>query len=203
VTPGATLILDVGTQCDLWPGGCWPLLGEAEAERAVYLCRLAGTLGVRSGGVYCAHGETVAGLPRHCEAGSDGAARCERCPPARREQVWAAEAPSRTLDRSHAVYLTTGCSEAVDREPGLRAVFDHMTAGVRDAVVFGAGLELGVARVVEALLARRIRTHLALDASGAVDDAEAQTLLGGWKRRTLDVVTTATVARLLGGAGAP
>jgi hypothetical protein len=78
-----------------------------------------------------------------------------------------------------------------------------MTAGVRDAVVFGAGLELGVARVVEALLARRIRTHLALDASGAVDDAEAQTLLGGWKRRTLDVVTTATVARLLGGAGAP
>jgi hypothetical protein len=197
VTPGATLILDVGTQRDLWPGGCWPLLGKFEAERAVYLCHLAGVLGVRSGGVYCAHGETVAGLPPHCVTASDGAARCERCPPARPEQVWAPALPSPTLDRNHAVYLTTGCSEAVDREPGSRAVFDHLTAGVRDAVVFGAGLELGVARVVEALLARRIRTHLALDASGAVDDAAAQTVLAGWKRRTLDVVTTATVERLL------
>jgi hypothetical protein len=48
-----------------------------------------------------------------------------------------------------------------------------------------------------ALLARRIRTHVALDASGAADEIAAQLVIADWKRRGVDVTTVAMVERML------
>ena len=74
---------------------------------------------------------------------------------------------------------------------------DHLTAGIRDAVVFGAGLEHGIDRAVDALLRRRIRTHVVLDAAASADPDQAQRIIAGWKRRGVDGATAATVLRLL------
>ena len=102
------------------------------------------------------------------------------------------------LDRRHAYYVTTGCARPVDGEPKSRTVVDHLTAGVRDAVIFGAGVETALDYLVDALLRRRVRTHVVLDATAAVDPTRAQQVIESWKRRGVDGLTTATVARLLG-----
>src|SRR6185369_15393023 len=93
--------------------------------------------------------------------------------------------------------LPSGCTSAIDDDGAWRAAFDHLTAGIRDAVVFGAGIEYALAHTVDALLRRRIRTHVALDAAAAADDAEAQRVVATWKRRGVDGATVATIARLL------
>lgn len=101
------------------------------------------------------------------------------------------------MDRAHAIFLGSGCVLPITQTSSFAPVFAHLIAGVRDAVVFGAGVEFGIAHVVEALLEARVRTHLVLDATGAADAAAAQVLIGGWKRRGVDVLTMATVERLL------
>ncbi len=63
--------------------------------------------------------------------------------------------------------------------------------------MFGAGVEYGLAQTVDALLRRRIRTHVVLDAIAAVDEADAQGVIAVWKRRGVDAVTVDVVARLL------
>jgi len=194
---GSTLLLDVGTQGDLWPGGAWPLVDAEAAARIAELCALARELSIRHGGVVCRHEMSPPGLPRHCGRGERGATRVADCAPALPVRIVDADTPPADLARSHALYLATGCQTAVDAAPAPRAAFDVLTAGVRDAVVCGAGLELGVAHVVEALLARRVRTHLALDATAVVDAVCAQEMLARWKRRLVDVATSATLARML------
>ena len=68
---------------------------------------------------------------------------------------------------------------------------------MRDAVVFGAGIEGGLDQAIRALLRRRIRTHVALDAAGAADDTAAQLVVAEWKRRGVDGTTVAMIARML------
>ncbi len=72
-----------------------------------------------------------------------------------------------------------------------------MIAGVRDAVVFGAGVEYGLDLAIAALLRRRVRTHVVLDAVGAADESAAQLVVARWKRAGADGLTVAVVERLL------
>jgi nicotinamidase-related amidase len=213
VVPGSTLFLDVCAQRDFWPGGAWPIVTAAEAEQMAELFRVAAAFGVRQGGVVCLHGapgsgagDTIgarnppaAGAPAHCAAGSGGADRAPGCAPVHPPEI----APAAALDRVHAYYVAAGCGAPIDAEPADLRVIDHLTAGIRDAVVFGAGVEYAMERAVDALLRRRVRTHVALDAAGAADAADAQLVIARWKRRTVDGATAATIARLLarGGAG--
>lgn len=197
--PAATLFLDVCVQSDLWPGGVWPLVKPAQAANIVRLFVVAETLGLRQGGVVCHHvaigSEPDSGLPahgRHAPAGT----RPEGCLPMLPMQVRTANSAD-VLDRAHALYVDSGCKQAPDDAPGHRRAFEHLTAGVRDAVVFGAGVEQGLDRAVDALLRRRIRTHVVLDAVSAADEDLAQRIVAGWKRRGMDGVTVETVERLL------
>ena len=101
------------------------------------------------------------------------------------------------LDHDVAIYVDSGCAASPVGTAAHARAFARLTAGARDAVVFGAGLEHGVARLVEALLARRIRTHVALDATGAGDEVVAQLVVAEWKRRGVDVTTVAMIERML------
>jgi nicotinamidase-related amidase len=198
--PGSTLFLDACAQRDFWPGGAWPLVDQDTARNVAMLFALAASLGIRQGGVCCAHPPdhpAPSEGPRHCVAGAAGTARVPDCMPAQPIAIFAPEGGTPALDRARAYYVTSGCARPVDAEPH-HAVIDHLTAGVRDTVVFGAGVETALHYVVDALLRRRIRTHVVLDAAAAVDPARAQEVIEGWKRRGVDGLTTATVARLLG-----
>jgi hypothetical protein len=194
--PGATLFLDVCVQLDFGPGGAWPLLDAEGAANVATLFALAAELGVRQGGVRCAHaaGDTPPGAPVHAIAGSDGA---EPTHGPIRPAVLVDPGGAPVLDRVHAYYVVTGCAAPPDGDAASRTVVEHLLAGVRDAVVFGAGVETGLDRAVDACLRRRVRTHVVLDAVGAVDTARAQQVIGEWKRRGVDGLTTATVVRLL------
>ncbi len=100
-------------------------------------------------------------------------------------------------DRGHAIYLDSGCHLAPDEGTERRQSFLHLTAGVRDAVVFGAGIEYGLDRAVDALLRHRVRTHVVLDAMGTADEVVAQTIVARWKRRGVDGLTVGVLTRLL------
>jgi nicotinamidase-related amidase len=179
--PPATLFVDVCVQRDFWPDGGWPLVSEAEAAAIARLCVLAAELGVRRHGIVCLHGvgaSVAGGVPAHCAVGLPGSAR-----PA----AVALPPPSATADSA------TGCEGTPDDGPP----FARAVAGIRDAVVFGAGVEYGVTRAVDALLRRRIRTHVALDAVAAADADVAQHVVAAWKRRGVDGATVATIERLL------
>jgi len=199
---GSTLFLDVCTQRDFWPGGAWPIVGDEEAQCMAELFTLAATLGVRQGGVVCMHAAaSVSPVGAvHCLDGTAGAARASGCDPARPTLQIDSEtalATLGTLDREHAYYVASGCAGAPDATPSWRRIFDHLTVGVRDAVVFGAGIEYGLDHTVDALLRRRIRTHVVLDAAASADAAAAQRIVADWKRRTVDGVTTIIMRRLL------
>lgn len=223
---GSTLFFDVTAQRDCWPGGAWPLVDAEQAENVARLFALAARLRIRQAGAVCVHDRGIApddaatgtvaeragvstlavpaGAPPHCLA-SDGIRRAPGCEPFRAVRSWgyhygAAEAAS-ILDRAHADYVASGCAAPPDMAPLFLRVFDHVTAGVRDAVVFGAGIEHGVDRAVAALLRRRIRTHVALDAAGSATPEHAQEVVATWKRRMVDVTTTAMIERLLARAG--
>jgi len=201
--PGAAIFLDVCAQRDFWPGGAWALIDPAGAANVAALFALAAELGLRQGGVRCAHGPGEPGDarlsgPAHAAVGSAGAEPAAGCVPAEPVIVVApASSAARALDRAHAYYVATGCGAAPDADPVCRAVVEHLLAGVRDAIVFGAGIEAGLDRTVEACLRRRVRTHVVLDAAAAADPARAQEVIADWKRRGVDALTTATVARLL------
>lgn len=203
--PRSTLFVDVCAQRDFWPGGAWPLVSPEEAERIMRLFELAADLGIRQGGVVCRHvaGLPIAapGVPAHCVLATAAAAcRPARAgaPPARVCAPDGKDVPA--LDRAHAYYVASGCADAPDATPSSRRVFDHLTAGVRDAVVFGAGVEYGIDRAVGALLRRRVRTHVALDAAAAADPEAAQSVVAGWKRRGVDGATAAVLRALLASA---
>jgi nicotinamidase-related amidase len=204
--PGSTLFLAVCAQRDFWPGGAWPLVDAAAAHTITELYALGAALGVRQGGICCRHTSDApahAGPP-HCLAGTAGEASLPRCVPAASVLLvdpGATLAPA--LDRAHAYCVASGCVAAVDAEPAGRLVFEHLAAGIRDAVVFGAGVELGIARAVDALLRRRVRTHVVLDAAAPADPAEAQQVIAEWKRRGVDGATASTIARLLRRAAPP
>lgn len=182
--PAATLFLEVCVQRDLWPAGGWPLADVATGRNVARLLAIAASTDVRRGGVLCRHGAdggtpTPPGLPIHCTT-----------PESRLEPAGCvARGPS-------SIYVGSGCGESPD-DATCGDAFQRLTAGVRDAVVFGAGLEYGVAHAVDALLRRRIRTHLVLDAVAATDEVAAQLVVAGWKRRGVDVVTVDVVERLL------
>lgn len=195
--PGSTLFVGVCTQRDYWAGGTWPLVDDGEAREVAALFALATRLGIRQGGVECWHAADIPpALPDHCLAATAGAAAAPGCVPGQ-PVVAVTGSVYAPLDRAHVYHVRTGCAVAVDGDPTARAVFDHLTAGVRDAVVFGAGVEYGLVHVVDALLRRRVRTHVALDAAAAADDDEAQQVIARWKRRGVDGATTATITRLL------
>lgn len=185
--PAATLFLDVCIQRDLWPDGTWPLVAPAEAEQIARLLALASELDVRQGAVVCVHGRgrpaAVEGAPLHCAVDLPG---CDR------------PADLECYRRSDAFDVASGCNASPDDAADTARAFDRLTAGIRDAVVFGAGVEHGMNRAVDALLKRRIRTHVALDAAGAGDGDVAQRVVAGWKRRGVDGATVATLRRLLG-----
>ncbi len=103
----------------------------------------------------------------------------------------------RSLDREHALYVDSGCGCAPDGDVEHARAFNHLTAGVRDAVVFGAGVEGGLDQAVRALLRRRIRVHVALDAAGAADERAAQLIVADWKRLGVDGTTVGMIARML------
>jgi len=202
--PAATLFLDVCVQSQLWPEGVWRLVSGAQALDIARLFAIAAAFGVRQGGVVCRHvsasAEPVCGAPVHCRSAESANARPVGCLSTLPMQVWAADVESNsvmTLDRAHAVYVDSGCGLAPDGDPCRARAFEHLTAGVRDAVVFGAGVEHGVDRVVDGLLRRRIRTHVALDAVGTADEILAQTIAAAWKRRGVDGITVETLERML------
>ena len=213
--PGSTLFFDVAAQCDCWPGGAWPLVGAEEATNVARLFALARRLGIRQGGVVCLHGEArehasgagdprgaapAADAPPHCRPQSEGAARAPGCDPVKPPRCWTPghdTGPALALDRAGADYVASGCAAPPDVAPLLLRVFEHVTAGVNDAIVFGAGIEHGVERAVDALLRRRIRTHVAIDAAGSATAEGAQQVIARWKRRFVDVTTTAMIERLL------
>lgn len=203
IHPEAALFLDVCIQPDLWPGGAWPLLDEARARNVERLFALAARLGIRQGGIVCAHGASaaeVAGFPPHCEDAPAATARPPGCVPELPMRVWSPDAgrdaPAPAPNRAFATYVASGCRRAPD-QGSHGGAFDHLTAGVRDAIVFGAGVEYGIDAAVDALLRRRIRTHVVLDAVGSADETEAQLVLAGWKRRGVDGITAAMLERLL------
>lgn len=202
--PSATLFLDVCVQPDLWWNGVWPLVRSEEAGNIARLFAIAGELELRQGGIVCRHlpagSEPVIGVPPHCWRAQSGYDRPAGCTPILPMQVWTEEAEGlddMRLDRMHAVYVASGCSHRPDETPWYASVFEHLTAGIRDVVVFGAGVEHGLDRVVDALLQRRIRTHAALDAIGAADEVLAQGVVSRWKRRSVDGATVDTIQRLL------
>lgn len=178
--PRATLFLDVCVQRELWPGGPWPLVTSDVGRNVVRLCALAGALPVRRGSILCRHDDDGAvaapGSPAHA-CGSGALARPEGC-------VLVGEA------------VESGCGVAPD-DAALGPAFGRLTAGIRDAVVFGAGIEYGLALAMAALLRGRVRTHLVLDAAGAADEIAAQLVIADFKRRGVDVMTVDMVARLL------
>lgn len=200
----ATLFLDVCVQADLWPDGVWPLVSGKDARNIARLFAIAGELELRQGGVICRHATLDAApvpeAPMHCRSKRSGWSRPAGCTAILPMQVWTEEpedAPEMTLDRAHAVYVDSGCHHAPDGALRRSRAFGHLTAGIRDAVVFGAGIEHGLDRVVDALLRRRIRTHVALDAAGTADEIRAQAVVACWKRRGVDGVTVAMVHRML------
>ena len=204
--PAATLFFDVCVQRDLWPGGVWPLLGTDHARNLVRLFRLAEEFSVRQGGIVCRHGvggtSAPSAFPLHCGAFDAGEERADGCRPTLPLQVWRSNPTDAScLERDCATYVDSGCHLAPDDGPERERAFRHVTAGVRDAIVFGAGIEYGIDRAVDALLRHRIRTHVVLDAMGAADEILAQTIVAGWKRRGVDGVTVDVVARLLSAAG--
>jgi hypothetical protein len=193
---GSTLFLDVCVQRDLTAGGSWPLLAPADERQIHALFGCATSLGIRQGGIMCLHRDAPHGVPAHCLADGAGGERLAM-PALPVMTIDPAADVARTLDRAHALYVASGCGQAPEATAVGAGAFAHLTAGIRDAVVFGAGLEHGVAHAVDALLRRHVRTHLALDASAAVDPAQAQRVVADWKRRTVDVTTAAMVMRLL------
>ncbi len=201
--PGATLFLDVCVQEELWPSGSWPLVDAEQAANVELLFGLARAWPIRQGGVMCRHtpdGLTASvGMPPHCGEAETWSARPAACAPASPLRlVGSADADAgESLARGTAVYLDSGCATAPDGSAAHARAFALLTAGIRDAVVFGAGIEHGMARVIDALLSRRIRTHVAIDAAGAGDQVRAQVVVGEWKRRGIDVTTVAMIDRLL------
>ena len=196
----ATIFFDVGVQRDLWPGGAWPLITQPEAERVRRLLAVADASAVRQASVICCHGAADAGIegaPRHCWSGEPGGERPEECRGALARVVITAGSAG-SPDDPRACALASGCAGALDRGGRWSVAFDRLVGGVRDAVVFGAGLELGVDRVVRGLLARRVRTHVVLDAAGAVDAVAAQEVIAAWKRAGVDGTTVAMIERQLG-----
>jgi hypothetical protein len=203
--PAATLFLDVAVQSDLWPDGSSPLMRPEEARNALALFALAKGLDVRQGGVVCRHDASsdarpAIAMPPHCTGHDAGRVRPEGGTPALPMWIATADAASTTgmpLDRSHAIYVDSGCGMAPDETPERARAFTHLVSGIRDAVVFGAGVEHGLDEVVDALLRRRVRVHVALDAVGAVDEVAAQEVVASWKRRGVDGTTVAMIARAL------
>ncbi|TMA78457.1 MAG: hypothetical protein E6J72_13990 [Deltaproteobacteria bacterium] len=210
--PGATLFVAVCTQRDFWPGGAAALVDGATAANVATLVGVGARLRIRTGGICCLHDSwprgsapdrtsvastTAPALATHCLVGTAGADFAPGGAPALPVIVVAAGSVAPALDRVHAYYVASGCDAGVDAGTLHARVFDHLAAGVRDAVVFGAGVEYGLAHAVDALLHRRVRTHVSLDAAAAVDDAAAQLVIADWKRRGVDVATTATLIRLL------
>jgi len=194
----STVFFDVCLQRDLGSGGAWPILSPGHAQRAGELFACAARWRIRQGGIVCVHDGRATGPP-HALAGSAGGERLDGCVPvlpAVTVDVWCDQLDT-PVDRSHAFYLATGCAGAPDETPLERRVFEHLIAGIRDAVVFGAGIEYAMARAIDALLRRRVRTHVALDATGSADPAEGQRIIADWKRRMVDVTTAAMVIRLL------
>jgi hypothetical protein len=204
--PGATLFVDVAVQVDLWPDGSSPIMQPEQARNAVALFELARDLGVRQGGLVCRHdgGPSAApaapGLPPHCAGPDAGRRRPHGAIPVLPmwittvDQTPGTEMPD---DRRHAVYVDSGCGADPDATPERKRAFTHLTSGIRDAVVFGAGVEHGLDRAVDALLRRRVRVHVALDAAGAADEVAAQIVVAAWKRRGVDGTTVAMIARAL------
>ena len=211
--PGSTLFLIVCAQQDFWPGGAWPLVDAATARTIAELCVLGDALGVRRGGICCRHTSDALARPAdgaaraeppHCLAGTAGEASTLSCLPAASVLlVDPSTTPIPVLDRDHVYWVASGCVAVVDAEPAGRLVFEHLAAGIRDAVVFGAGVEYGIARAVDALLRRRVRTHVVLDAAAPADPAQAQQVIAEWKRRGVDGATALTIARLLRHAAPP
>jgi hypothetical protein len=197
------LFLDVCVQSELGPDGTWPLVTVEECHNVTRLFALGRALGIRQGGVVCQHGPdgdaAIAESPPHGLDRATGLSRPQDCVPRLPIQVWPARAMEArpTLDREHAIYVSSGCSADPDAGPHT-AAFMHLTSGIRDAVVFGGGVEYGLDRAVRALLRRRIRVHVALDAAGAADASRAQTIVAEWKRRGVDGATVAMIHRLLG-----
>jgi len=202
--PPATLFLDVCVQADLWPDAVWPLMSGEEARNIARLFAIAGELDLRQGGVVCRHvtlaAEPVPEAPMHCQSERSSRSRPPGCTAMLPMQVWTEEPgadPEMTLDRVHAVYVDSGCNHAPDGAPHFSRAFGHLTVGIRDAVVFGAGIEHGLDRVVDALLRRRIRTHVALDAVGTTDEIRAQAVVARWKRHGVDGATVEMLDRML------
>jgi hypothetical protein len=189
-------------QKDLGPEGPWPLLTAPEATNVRALFALAAELSVRQGGIVCRHGEggsqPVAEAPPHCLGPDAVTDRPLGCTPMLPFRVFhASEAASASLDRTRAVYVTSGCGRAPDGDASWAAAFAHITAGVRDAVVFGGGIEYALQEAVLALLRRRVRTHVVLDAAGTADAVRAQQVVAEWKRRGVDGSTVMTIRRML------
>lgn len=202
--PAATLFLDVCVQTDLWPGGSWSLVNQDQRRSIERMFALAGALPIRQGGIVCRHGPDavppVPDAPSHCHDEASWSARPPHCAAVLPTWIQTSDeeaAGGPPLDRTVALYLDSGCARRPDAAAAHGPIFAHVTAGIRDAVVFGAGIEHGMARAVEALLARRIRTHVALDASGAANEVAAQLVVAAWKRQGVDVTTVAMIERLL------
>lgn len=182
--PAATLFLDVCVQRDLWLAGRWPLVDLRAGQNVARLLAIAASTEVRRGGVLCRH-DAQGGAPAAPGVPTHGTT----------PESWL-EPVGFQLRDSASIFVESGCGQPLD-DPSHCAAFQRLTAGVRDAVVFGAGLEYGVAFAVEALLRRRIRTHLVIDAAVPADEVVAQLLIARWKRRGVDVVTVDVAERLL------
>jgi hypothetical protein len=181
--PAATLFLDVCAQWELWPGGTWPIVTVEVARMVARMFDLAAISPVRRGSVRCRHDDggeaAAAGSLPHCRGPGASLLPLDRA--------------VRPVD----CVVESGCAVAPDQ--GRHAPsFRRMTAGIRDAVVFGAGLEYGIAHATRAFLRSRIRTHLVIDAAGAADEVAAQLVVADLKRQGADVVTVDVVVRLLG-----
>lgn len=201
--PGATLFFDCCVQVELWSDGSWSLVPAEQAGDIERMFTLARDLPIRQGGIVCRHGPgqlpDLSGVPTHCQDDQTWAIRPSRCTPELPMRIVRSDGAAHDppLDRSAALYLDSGCGARPDAVPIHARAFAHLIAGVRDAVVFGAGIEHAMARAIDALLDRRIRTHVALDASGAADEVAAQLVVAAWKRRGVDVTTVAMVERML------
>ncbi len=202
--PAATLFLDVCVQRDVGPDGAWPLLTAIQLANVASLFGFARERSVRQGGVVCVHaeggGESAAAVPVHCGDLTAGHDRPAGCLPRLPVHVCLGRdegGESARGGRERAIYLVSGCGEAPDATPRGARAFEHLIAGIRDVVVFGGGIEYGMDRVIDALVRRRVRTHVVLDAAGAVDEVSAQLVVARWKRRAVDAATVDTIDRLL------
>lgn len=191
------MFLDVCVQRDLAPGGAWPLTTAEEMAGIATLFAIARELEIRQGGIVCKHSSASSDVPAHCRTATSGCERPPGCVPRLPVQVCEEGASADALDRRYALYLPSGCGEAPDAVPYAARTFDRMLAGIRDVVLFGAGIEYGMDRVAGALLRRRVRTHVVLDAAGAGDGAASQLIIAQWKRRAIDGATVETIRRLL------